>query len=80
MKEMIRKIGEYCVIKMRVVNMVLRNRDYIFDNNIRTNPFYSEFSGMLQMLKTMDFEFDVEWDEEVKQMTAITIMNQRFEV
>lgn len=80
MKEMIRKIGETCVIKMRVVNMALRNRDYIFDNNIRTNPFYSEFSGMMQMLKTMDFEFDVEWDEEVKQMTAITIMNQRFEV
>ena len=80
MKEMIKKIGESLVIKMRVVNMVRRNNEYIFDNNIRTNPFFSEFVGMTQMLKAMDIEYDIDYNEDVTQMTAITIMGTRFEV
>ena len=67
------------VIKMRVVNMVKKNNDY-FNSNIRTNPFYSEFVGMTQLLITMEIDFEIEWNEDVTQMTAITIMGTRFEV
>ena len=67
------------VIKMRVVNMVKENNDY-FNSNIRTNPFYSEFVGMTQLLITMEIDFEIEWNEDVTQMTAITIMGTRFEV
>lgn len=80
MAEMIQKLGETLVIKMRVVNMVKRNNEYIFDNNIRTNPFYSEFIGMTQMLKAMDIEYDIAWNEDVTEMIAITIMGTRFDV
>ena len=79
MREMIKKIGESMVIKMRVVNMVKENNDY-FNSNIRTNPFYSEFVGMTQLLITMEIDFEIEWNEDVTQMTAITIMGTRFEV
>ena len=79
MREMIKKIGESMVIKMRVVNMVKKNNDY-FNSNIRTNPFYSEFVGMTQLLITMEIDFEIEWNEDVTQMTAITIMGTRFEV
>ncbi len=80
MNKMINEIGNTLVIKMRVVNMVKRNKEYILDNNIRTNPFYSEFVGMTQMLKVMDIEYDIDYNEDVTQMTAITIMGKRFEV
>lgn len=80
MTEMIKKIGERLVIQMRVVNMVRRNNEYIFDNNIRTNPYHSEFAGMTQLLKAMDIEYEIDWNEDVTQMTAITIMGTRFEV
>lgn len=80
MAEMIRNIGSVLVIKMRVVNMVKRNNEYTFDNNIRTNPYYSEFAGMTQLLKAMDIEYEIDWNEDVTQMTAITIMGIRFEV
>lgn len=80
MTEMIKNLGEALVIKMRVVNMVKRNNEYIFDNNIRTNPFYSEFTGMLQALKAMNIECEVDYNKDVTEMTAITIMGIRFEV
>ena len=77
---MIRNIGSVLVAKMRVVNMVKRNNEYIFDNNIRTNPFYSEFAGMTLALKAMGIDYEIDWNEDVTEMTAITIMGIKFEV
>lgn len=80
MTEMINRIGERLVTKMTVVNLARENKEY-WDDNIRTNPHYSEFHGMLQLLKTMDFEFEIDWNpENIYEMTAITIMGKRFEV
>lgn len=76
MKEMINKIGETLVIKMRILN------DETFENypNKRNHPIQSEFTGMLQLLKTMDFDFEIDYNEDVTKMTGITIMSTRFEV
>lgn len=80
MEEMIKNIGERLVIQMRLVNMVKRNKEYIFDNNIKTNPFFSEFTGMTLALKAMGIGYEIDWNEEVTEMTAITIMGIKFEV
>lgn len=76
--EMVKKIGELFVIKMRVVNLAKREGNY--KDNFRECPFYSEFVGMTLMLKTMDIGFDIDWNEDSTQMTAITIKGKRFEV
>lgn len=80
MKKMIENIGNRIVTKIRLVNQAKRDENGSFyENNIRLNPFYSELQGMLQLLKTMDVEFEIDYDETVTYMTAITIMGQRFE-
>lgn len=78
MNEMINKIGETLVIKMRVVNTA--KRDGYYEGNFRECPFYSEFVGMTKMLKTMDIDFEIDYDDSVTYMKAITVMGKRFEV
>ena len=78
MNELINKIGERITAKMRVVNIGKLNGYY--KENFREYPSYSEFVGMTQMLRAMDIDFEVEWDENDNQMTAITVMGKRFEV
>lgn len=81
MTEMINNIGERMTIKARIVNDFMEN--WLAGNeegNLRRNPFYSEFQGMCQLLKAMDIEFDIGYDEKVTRMTAITIMGKTFEV
>lgn len=78
MKEMIKNIGERMTVKMRIINSVVREGQY--QNNIRKCPIYSEWVGMTQLLKAMEMDFEIDYDETVKYMTAITIMGQRFEV
>ena len=79
MKEMIKNVGETAVIKMRLINSVRKSGEYA--NNIRKYPIYSEFYGMIQTLKCMDIEYDIEWNaEDLDEMTAIVILGQRFEV
>lgn len=81
MTHMINNIGERMTTKARVVNDFMES--WLAGNeegNLRKNPFYSEFQGMCQMLKAMEIDFDIEYDEEVVKMTAITIMSKRFEV
>ena len=80
MKEMIDKIGEKMVQKMRLVNMQVNGKICIYDDNVRTNPFVSEFAGMKQMLRVMDIDFEIEWNDNVTEMTAITVMGKRFTV
>lgn len=78
MKEMIKNIGERMVKKMRIVNREIEDGRYT--HNLRKCPFYSEFIGMTQLLKTMEIDFEIDYDETVTYMTAITIMGTRFEV
>lgn len=78
MKEMIKNIGDRMTTKMRIINSVVRDGQY--KNNIRKCPIYSEWVGMTQLLKTMEIDFEIEYDETVTYMTAITIMGQRFDV
>ena len=79
MKEMINNIGETMVIKMRIVNTVKKSGEY--SDNLRKCPIYSELYGMIQTLKCMEIDFDIEWNSEnLDEMTAITIMGNRFEV
>ncbi|MDD6484010.1 MAG: hypothetical protein PUF72_05485 [Clostridiales bacterium] len=77
MNDMIERIGERLVAKMRIVN-----NKRIMDSfeNKRYCPAYSEFNGMLQILKTMNIDYDIDYDDEVTEMTAITIMGHRFKV
>ena len=76
--EMINNIGDRLVTKMRVVNLYKESGE--FADNIRKCPFYSEFVGMTQMLKTLGIEFEIDWDVSVSNMTAVTVMGKRFEV
>lgn len=76
--EMINNIGDRLVTKMRVVNLYKKNGEYA--DNFRKCPFYSEFVGMTQMLKTLGVDFEIDWDASVTQMIAVTVMGKRFEV
>lgn len=81
MTEMINKIGERLVIKARCVNCVL-NEWYSgrMDAPLRTNPHYSEFRGMLDMVKTMGLNHEVTFNADTTRMVAITIDGKRFEI
>ena len=76
--EMINNIGDRLTTKMRVVNLYKESGE--FADNFRKCPFYSEFVGMTQMLKTLGIEFEIDWDVNVSKMTAVTVMGKRFEV
>ena len=78
MNEMITKIAERMITKMRIINS--EKKDGRYAANLRKFPIYSEFVGMTQLLKTMDIDFEIEYDETVTDMTAIVIMGKRFEV
>ena len=78
MQEMINRIGERMVIKARVVNIMLSEGAY--KHNVRECPFYSEFYGMIEILKTLDLPLDIEYDADVVNMTALTINGTRFEI
>lgn len=78
MNEMITRIGERMITKMRIINAVVRDGQY--QANMRKCPFYSEFVGMTQLLKAMDIDYDIEYDESVTYMIALVIMGKRFEV
>ena len=81
MTTMIENIGDQLIIEARMVNEFMESwlagKE---EGNLRRNPFYSEFRGMLQMLKTMDIDFEIEYDEQFVRMTAITVMGKRFAV
>ena len=51
-------------------------------NNDRNEcPTYSEFYGIIQTLKCMNVEYDIEWNpKNLDEMAAIVIFGQRFEV
>ena len=81
MNEMINNIGNLMVTKARLVNDFMEGwLEGKEEGNLRRNPFYSEFQGMCQLIKAMEMDFDIEYDEKVVRMTAIVIMGKKFEV
>lgn len=76
---MINNIGEMAVVKMRIINRVRADGEY--KDNLRKCPTYSEFYGMIQTMKCMNVEYDIEWNpKNLDEMTAIIIFGKRFEV
>lgn len=39
-----------------------------------------ELRAMLNLMKQMEIEYDIEWNSDDTKMTAITIVGQRFEI
>ncbi len=78
MKRIITEIGEIMANKMALVNIERKHPTY--KDNIREYPIYSELYGMMQTLKAMDIDYDIEWNMEIDQMTSLTIMGIKFKV
>lgn len=78
-REMIKNIGELAVAKMRVINLYKKEGKY--KTNIRECPTYSELYGIIQTLKCMGLDWDVEYNKmNLDEMTAIIIDGERFKV
>lgn len=67
-KAMSRDIAERLAIKQRVIEITKDD----FKENQRLNPHYSEFHGMVEMLKMMGIEYDFEYNEKIE-MVAVTV-------
>lgn len=77
--EMIKNIGELAIAKMAVINRYVKEGKY--KNNMRECPTYSELYGILQTLKCMGFDWDVEYNKiDLDEMVAIIIDGERFKV
>lgn len=71
MNTMIKNLGERMITLIRVVNLC---------GISNPNKLSNELNGMCMALKAMDIEFEFEFNDEVTEYTAITIMGIRFEV
>ena len=72
MNTMINNLADRMVTLMRVINI-----DGISGEG---NKFKHELRGMTMALQAMDIEFEFDFNSEVTEYTAITIMGKRFEV
>lgn len=79
-KEIIKNVADSMVILMKTINRKEREGRGEYKDSFRKFPFYSEFIGMTHMLKIMGIDFEIDFDETVTYMTAITISGERFEV
>lgn len=80
MTTMINNIGDRMVSKARSVNFFIKDwLECKEEGSMRSNPIFSEFQGMKQLLKAMDIEFEIECNADL-QMTAIVIMGKTFKV
>lgn len=83
MKEMIKNIGNAIIVRMRVCNIGMREwseDERRFTESRPLNKFDWELSGMLQALKHMGIEFEIDYNDHVTQYTGIEIMGIKFEV
>ena len=83
MKEMIKSIGNTIIVRMRVCNISMREwseDERRFTESRPLNKFDWELSGMLQALKHMGIEFEIDYNDRVTQYTGIEIMGIKFEV
>lgn len=83
MKEMIKNIGNAIIVRMRVCNISMGEwykSERRFTESRPLNKFDWELSGMLQALKHMGIEFEIDYNDRVTQYTGIEIMGIKFEV
>lgn len=70
MAQMIQNLGDRMVVLMRVVNIY----------GMSGNKLAHELNGMVMALKAMGIEYEFDFNENVDQYTAVTLMGKRFEV
>ena len=83
MKEMINNLGKRMVVLLRVVNISCREwaQDERRFTELRPcTKFDHELRGMTMAMKAMGIEFEFDFDENVIEYTAVTIMGTRFEI
>ena len=83
MDEMINNIAKRMITKIRVVNLYTKEwsqDDRRFTESRKKNKFDFELSGMFQTLEAAGISFDVEYNTDVSEITAIIIMGTRYSV
>ena len=83
MKEMINNLGKRMVVLLRVVNIGCREWAQDERRFAELRPFTKfdhELRGMTMAMKAMGIEFEFDFDENVIEYTAVTIMGTRFEI
>lgn len=69
-EKQIRTIADAMMNKVHLVNMYKQQYE-----NIREFPIYSELKGMEMVLKMMEIKFEYGFNDEVTEITSLTIGN-----
>ena len=77
MKDTMKAMAERLAKKIKVAKIGLDGERYSL--NKRECPFYSEWKGMEQALKTLGIDYEYEYSDEYM-ITAVTVMGQRVEL
>lgn len=83
MNEMINNLGGRIVTLLRVINIDRREwsqDERRFTESRPCTRFDHELRGMTMAMKAMGIEFEFDFDENVIEYTAISIMGRRFDV
>ena len=83
MTEMLNNLAERMITKIRIVNT--HRRFWAKDKRrfTESRPFTKidhELTGMEHALKAMGIPFEYDFDDEVVEITAVTIMGNRYEI
>lgn len=70
MTNMVNALAERMVILMRVVNI----------SGLSGNKLANELNGMFMAVRAMGIEYDLEYNPEVSQYTALILNGNRYEV
>ena len=83
MGEMMNNIAKRMIKKIRVVNLFTKDwaqDERRFTESRKLNKFDFELSGMFQTLEAAGISYDVEYNADVSEITAIILMGTRYSV
>ena len=83
MEEMMNNIAKRMIIKIQVVNLYTKDwaqDERRFTESRERNKFDFELSGMFQTLEAAGISYDVEYNADVSEITAIILMGTRYSV
>ena len=83
MEEMMSNIAKRMITKIRVVNLYTKDwsqDERRFTESRKCNKFDFELSGMFQTLEAAGIPYDVEYNSDVSEITAIILMGTRYSV
>ena len=83
MGEMMNNIAKRMITKIQVVNLYTKDwaqDERRFTESRKRNKFDFELSGMFQTLEAAGISYDVEYNDDVSEITAIIIMGTRYSV